>query len=173
MEFVVLPELVEVADLLVGVASEGTGVRLETGVEILVAEDLLLHVLKKELLVSEVVASRIDDLLGVVDSEVHAGEIIVESLEAIGLLGCLPHSVLVEILQLLDLPPVVLSLQLEHLDLLVEICGLKSQLSVAVALLGVVLVQSEGLEMSVVEETLLSRKFLLQIVALLVPNTLR
>jgi hypothetical protein len=92
---------------------------------------------------------------------VHAGEIVVEALEAVGLVGCLSHSVFVEVLQLLDLPPVVLSLQLQHLNLLVEVGCLESQLRVPVALLGVIFIKPEALEVSVVEETLLSRQLLL------------
>ena len=81
----------------------------------------------------------------------YAREIVVKSFETVSLLGCLPHSVFVKVLQLLYLSPVILSLQLQHLNLLIEVCCLQSQLSIAVSFLGVVLVQSEGLEVSVIE----------------------
>lgn len=99
-----------------------------------------------------------------------SGQIVVESLEAVGLVGGLAYAALVEVLELLDLPPVVLALQLVDLDLLVEVGGLESQLGVSVALLGVVLVQAQALEVSVVEQALLARELLLQVVALLVPT---
>ena len=72
LEFVVLSKFVKIANLLVGVSAELTGVRLKACVQVLGAEDLLLDILKEELLVSELVAASINDLLGVIDSQVHS-----------------------------------------------------------------------------------------------------
>jgi hypothetical protein len=95
LEFVVLSKLVKVANLLVSVSTELAGVRLKASVQVLGAEDLLLDILKEELLVSELVAAGINDLLGVIDSQVHSREIVVELLESLGLVGSLSNSVLV------------------------------------------------------------------------------
>ena len=86
------------------------------------------------------------------------------------MVGSLSHSILVEVLELLNLSPVILSLELEDLDFLVQIGCLESELSIRVAFLGIVLVQAKALKVSVVQESLLARKLLLKIVALLVPT---
>ncbi len=85
------------------------------------------------------------------------------------MISSLTGSLLIEILKLGNFTPVILALELEDFNLLVEVSSLKSEISINVTLLGIVLVKTKALEVTVIEKTLLSGQFLLQIVALLVP----
>jgi hypothetical protein len=95
---------------------------------------------------------------------------IVERLVSVAVLSGLADSLLVHVLELADLAPVVLSLEFEDLNFLVKVSGLQAEVAVDVALLGVVLVETEALEVAVVQQSLLPGQLLLQIMALLVPT---
>jgi hypothetical protein len=128
-----------------------------------------LHILEKELLVAEIVASGINDLLSIIDSHINTGKVVVKSLKSIGLISSLSDTVLVEILQFSNLSKVVLSLELEDLNLLLKVSGLKSEISINIALLSVILVQSEGFEVAVVKKAFLAGQLLLKVHRLLIP----
>jgi hypothetical protein len=128
-----------------------------------------LHILEKELLVAEIVASGINDLLSIIDSHINTGKVVVKSLKSIGLISSLSDTVLVEILQFSNLSKVVLSLELEDLNLLLKVSGLKSEISINIALLSVILVQSEGFEVAVVKQAFLAGQLLLKVHRLLIP----
>ena len=128
-----------------------------------------MHILEKELLVAEIVASGINDLLSIIDSHINTGKVVVKSLKSIGLISSLSDTVLVEILQFSNLSKVVLSLELEDLNLLLKVSGLKSEISINIALLSVILVQSEGFEVAVVKQAFLAGQLLLKVHRLLIP----
>ena len=128
-----------------------------------------MHILEKELLVAEIVASGINDLLSIIDSHINTGKVVVKSLKSIGLISSLSDTVLVEILQFSNLSKVVLSLELEDLNLLLKVSGLKSEISINIALLSVILVQSEGFEVAVVKKAFLAGQLLLKVHRLLIP----
>ena len=128
-----------------------------------------MHILEKELLVAEIVASGINDLLSIIDSHINTGKVVVKSLKSIGLISSLSDTVFVEILQFSNLSKVVLSLELEDLNFLLKVSGLKSEISINIALLSVILVQSEGFEVAVVKQAFLAGQLLLNVHRLLIP----
>ena len=98
----------------------------------------------------------------------NSGEIIVKSLETILLVGSFADLALIEVLQLGNFAPVVLSLKLEHLNLLVKVCCLKSQFSIVVSLLVSLFVKSKAFKVAVIQKTLLACELFLEVVALLI-----
>lgn len=72
LELVVLAEFVEVGNLFVGIAPEDARVASQAPIKVLGTSDLLLDIFEEQLLVAEVVGASIDELLSVVDAQVHA-----------------------------------------------------------------------------------------------------
>jgi len=99
-----------------------------------------LHILEKELLVAEIVASGINHLLSIIDSQINTREVIVKSLKSIRLIGGFSDAALIKILKLGNLSEIVLSLELENFDLFFKVSSLKSEVSIDIALLCVILV---------------------------------
>lgn len=149
-KFVFLSQLIIVSGSLLTITSEKETVAVKTSVNILLSGNFLLYIFEKELLVAKIVTSRINNLLGIFDSHANTRHVIVKCLKSIRLVSSFTDSALIEILELSNLSPVVLSLKLKYFHLLFQVGGLKSEIRVSIALFGVILVQSQRFEVAVV-----------------------
>ena len=133
------------------------------------ASKLPLSVLERELLVPEVSAAAVEQFLCVFDAGLSAGQLKVERLELVSLIGSLSGPLLVHLLQAGELTPHLSALNLHAFDLALEILELSALIVVLVTLGDSLLAQAASLEVLLVEQALGAGQLIVEVEILLGP----
>ena len=149
------------------VSAEGSVFGGDLGVLLTDAAKLTLGVLEGELLVAKVGAAAVQQLLGVFDAGLSAAELEVKGLELVGLLSSLRRARLVHLLKTGELSPHLGALHLHALDLALQVLQLGPLVVVLVTLLHGVFSQASGFEVLLIQKTLGTGKFIVQVQVLL------
>jgi len=114
---------------------------------------LSFSILESDLLASKIVAASINKSLSIVNSLSGTLKIEFKRLDSISLLTRLSGLVIVLLLVVLDLTPHFSTLSLHHVNFLLNIVNLATQLGVLISLSIVLITETTGLKIFLVQET--------------------